>query len=229
MRLFNITWSTDTAGPSPERNDRTEVFLFGCKKALEGNPCESCFNNSTWDDRISRTDYNPIDVAKQISKYAPNKYVTIGGGEPTDQIDDLIVLCKELKKEGFHILVYTWRSLKEMLKGNNQSVLPKIIDEDNYSIKDDTKELLSTIDILVDGEFILDERLYKNDKGDGLLNSIGSGNQIIWDSKEMNDNNSDTVLGYKLSLLDAIHLKDNTDDLLYIVKNNDIKADLALI
>jgi hypothetical protein len=35
--------------------------------------------------------------------------------------------------------------------------------------------------MIVDGQFIQEERLYQEYKGDGLLSSIGSGNQCIWD------------------------------------------------
>jgi pyruvate-formate lyase-activating enzyme len=112
MKLFDVKWNVKTAGPSPFNNERTELFLLGCRKALEGNPCPECFNSPTWDDSIAQRFYTPKDIAEHLSKTAPNKYVTIGGGEPTDQIDELIELCKEIKKYGFHTMVYTWRDLR---------------------------------------------------------------------------------------------------------------------
>ena len=41
--------------------------------------------------------------------------------------------------------------------------------------------MLPYIDMIVDGQFIQEEKLYQEYKGDGLLSSIGSGNQYIWD------------------------------------------------
>jgi hypothetical protein len=35
--------------------------------------------------------------------------------------------------------------------------------------------------MIVDGQFIEEEKLYQEHKGDGLLSSIGSGNQYVWD------------------------------------------------
>ena len=113
IKLRDVRWSVETAGPSPFDNKRTELFLLGCKKAMSGNPCKGCFNSTTWDASKALESHDPIKMAKHINDNAPNKYITIGGGEPTDQIDNLIILCKELKKYGFHIMMYTWKELKK--------------------------------------------------------------------------------------------------------------------
>lgn len=170
MKLFNVKWEVQTAGPSPDNNNRTEVFLLGCRKALEGNPCKGCFNTMTWDANKAEKEHDPVEMASTINQYAPNRYVTIGGGEPTDQIDDLIVLCRELKAYGFHIMVYSWRSLLLALEG---------VYGEEFKVK--ILNLLDYIDMLVDGEFVLEERVYDENKGDGCYNSVGSGNQIVWD------------------------------------------------
>jgi organic radical activating enzyme len=219
MKLWDVKWKVKTAGPSPHSNDRTELFLLGCKKALEGDPCVGCFNESTWDDSISENKYDPVEMAKHINIHAPNKYITIGGGEPTDQIDNLIILCKELKKLGFHIMVYTWKRLEHVLKNGNG------IEEANK-----TRELLNHIDMLIDGEFVLEDRLYEEDKEDGLLNSIGSGNQIVWDTREFNKESSSinkNINGYKLSDLDALHIKENNMDLVFILKDINTKEQVV--
>lgn len=83
INIFNVRWSVDTAGPSPLNNVRTEIFLEGCKKAIEGNPCKGCFNSSTWIHGRS-TPQDPVKVASHIANNC-NGYVTIGGGEPTDR------------------------------------------------------------------------------------------------------------------------------------------------
>lgn len=165
ISLFNVTWSTNTAGPSPFNNKRTEVFFKGCKRAEEGNPCKGCFNNKLWNSEATIR-HKPEEVASQINKFAPNKYVTIGGGEPTDQLNDLIILCKLLKAYNFHIMVYTWKSLLKH----------KLL-----------WQLVPYIDILIDGEYDSSQRLYKEEAKDGFLSSIGSGNQVVWDLKRYNE------------------------------------------
>lgn len=204
LLLRDCNWSVKTAGPSPYNNERTELFLLGCRKAIEGNPCKGCFNSSTWDNSKAQWSHNVELMAEHINNNAPNKYITIGGGEPTDQIDNLILLCKELKdKYGFHIMIYTWRSLKAMLNNDSQG-----IHIENLDIK--TKELLKYIDIVVDGEFKQEERLWDGQKGDGLISSVGSGNQIIWDIKNS--------IGYEMKSLNGIFIDKNTNNLIYDIK-----------
>ena len=202
---FDIRWRTDTAGPSPDSNMRTEIFLLGCKKAQQGNPCKGCFNSVTWDIGKAEHSRDPLEIADFIIKNAPNKYITIGGGEPTDQIDYLIPLVKKLKENGFHIMMYTWRQIDSVIK------LPK------------GKELLSYLDIVVDGEFKIEERLYQQELGDGMLSSIGSGNQIIWDIKAYNEQpklrrNAKYLYGHYMRDLAGLYIKPDTNDLVYITK-----------
>lgn len=174
--LRDCNWAVKTAGPSPDNNNRTELFLLGCDKAMSGNPCNGCFNATTWDSKSANWTHDPIKMAEHINNNAPNKYITIGGGEPTDQINNLIILCRELKKHGFHIMMYTWRDLQATLSNPLRSYeVTKLIN--NF------KTLLNYVDIIVDGEYKQEERLWNGDKGDGLFSSVGSGNQIIWDIK----------------------------------------------
>lgn len=203
--LRNCNWSVKTAGPSPFDNERTELFLLGCRKAIEGNPCKGCFNSSTWDNSKAEWSHDIDLMAKHINNNAPHKYITIGGGEPTDQIDNLILLCKKLKEFGFHIMIYTWRSLNSMLEGDSQGVHIK-------NICSKTKELLKYIDIVVDGEFKEEERLWDGDKKDGLISSVGSGNQIIWDIRNK--------IGYHMRSLNGISIDKESNNLIYDIKIN---------
>ena len=160
IKIFNINWNATTAGPSPFNNERVEVFCLGCKKAMSGNPCPGCFNSATWEDNAEFS-LDPIEVADMINEKSNNKYITIGGGEPTDQEDTVYELCKRLKEYDKHILLYTWRDINYILKS----------------------KLLDVIDIAVLGEYIQEERVYKEDAEDGCFNSVGSGNQRVLDVK----------------------------------------------
>lgn len=222
LKIAYVRWTAKTAGPSPFNNERTELFLLGCKKALEGNPCQGCFNSGTWDASKQKVIDDPIKTAEYINEMSPNKYITIGGGEPTDQIDGLIELCKELKeKYGFHIMVYTWRSITEELKlkpltlysdGDNKKFL-------NYDRGSGYKliKLMKYIDMIVDGEFKLEEKLWDGSKEDGFLSSIGSGNQIVW--------NTQKGYGYAMRDIKSLNITKN-NKLQYILKKKPKKYKL---
>jgi len=85
IKLYGVKWDVTTAGPSPDNNKRTEVFFFGCDKAINGNPCKGCFNHALWDNSIATFSYTIEDIVNNIKLHASNKYVTIGGGEPMDR------------------------------------------------------------------------------------------------------------------------------------------------
>ena len=195
IKIGYVRWIAKTAGPSPFSNERTELFLLGCKKALEGNPCKGCFNSDLWDESKQNIIDDPIKVAEYINIMAPNKYITIGGGEPTDQIDGLITLCKELKKYDFHIMIYTWRDLLNL--------------ENN--IKDKFKELIKYVDIIVDGEFIEEEKMWDGVKEDGFISSIGSSNQKVW--------NIPKKYGIKMKDILKLNVTEN-HELQYVLKQN---------
>ena len=212
LSVFDIKLEATTAGPSPDNNKRTEVFLLGCKKAQQGNPCPGCFNSITWD--TSRVEFtrDPVELAAKLNETTPNKYITIGGGEPLDQIDNLIILCKELKKYGYHIFVYTWHDLVKARRGYTTN---DMTDNNNKYPVSTAKinELLKYIDILVDGEFDATEKLYEYDTPDGFYGSIGSGNQKIWDVPNMDYRYMRDIIGLKL---------DSKNNLIYLEKEGDI-------
>lgn len=199
LKVFDVKLEVTTAGPSPFSNKRTELFLLGCKKAMCGDACPGCFNSVTWDDSKAKFSHDPIELAAKLNEVCPNKYITIGGGQPDDQIDDLIILTKELKqKYNFHIMMYTWRDVQFILKGY------KTKDSQNNNNKyfispSKFKELTKYIDIIVDGEFDPEQCLYDDAAADGLISSIGSGNQKIWN---MNNYESEYMRNLKSLELD---------------------------
>lgn len=224
IKLRDVRWSVKTAGPSPFDNDRTEIFLLGCNKAISGNACKGCFNSSTWDSSKAEWTHDPVLMAQHINNNAPHKYVTIGGGEPTDQIENLIILCRELKKYGFHIMMYTWRELKEELTLKPFYAGANLDKDPNYftrGVGNNLKELFKYVDVIVDGQYKEEERLWNGDKGDGLISSVGSGNQIIW--------NINKRYGFSMRDIDYLWINPKTNDLLYIVKDLECETHLLKI
>jgi anaerobic ribonucleoside-triphosphate reductase activating protein len=125
---------------------RDVVFFQGCKKQ-----CKGCHNPDTWD--YQGGCYRTVeDVVDELSDSCNN--VTISGGEPLDQYDDLLELCRLLREQGKRIWVYT---------GN--VVNPE---------KTIYEELAYYVDVIVDGRFV-------EEKKDPNLLFRGSSNQRIID------------------------------------------------
>ena len=222
LRIFDIKWRTDTAGPSPNNNERIEVFLLGCDKAMQGNPCKGCFNSITWDKSKAEYSWDPIELADMINEKCDpnNKYITIGGGEPTDQIDKLIPFTKRLKEHGFHIMMYTWRDLKhelDLILNHHVTAYYGTSSIEKLDFAEKMWELTHHLDIIVDGEYKQEERLYQQELGDGMLSSIGSGNQRVWDIKAMNER-AIAISRYAMRDLAGLYIKPDTNDLVYITK-----------
>lgn len=200
IKLYGVKWDVTTAGPSPDNNKRTEIFLFGCQRAVNGNPCVGCFNKPLWDSSVATFTYTAEEIVKNINTHASNPFVTIGGGEPTDQIGGLLELTSTLKYNGYHVIIYTWKKVQDILAG---------VYGDAFNLL--FQSVMNQVDIIIDGEFKPEECLYDDSKGDGLLSSVGSGNQIIWDLHNR--------IGYAMRDLKAIHLDDN-HELIYTIKND---------
>lgn len=164
LRIFNVLWTSINGGPSPDNNKRTELFLSGCKMAREGNPCKGCFNPSLWDDNEFIAEEDPIKAAGHVEKYAPNKYITIVGGEPLDQKEALVPFMKELKRRGFHIILFTHYEYEELRKDEDELI----------------QDILDIPDIIIDGKYDYTQHIYDENIKDGFHNVIGSGNQRIW-------------------------------------------------
>lgn len=228
VRMYDIRWVSHTAGPSPVTNEfgpncRVELFLMGCKKAQSGYPCKGCFNPKLWSDNPAR-ELEAEEIAIQIEKFAPQKYITIVGGEPFDKPEGLTELCEALKRRDFHIMVFTHYQLKDF-RAWQKGIRGIIKGDDTVSdIHGWTKDLffrfLKAIDILVDGEYIAEEKIYDEDIQDGFHNAVGSGNQIIWDVKAWNDiNHCISIRGLTAKGLMTIALNRN-DSLVYLYDHN---------
>jgi anaerobic ribonucleoside-triphosphate reductase activating protein len=199
MRFIGVTKDATTAGPGK----RLELFLKGCIRGIV-NPCEGCFNPTTWEFGGPRRDMYVEEVVDMIIRDAWNWQVTFCGGEPLLQTRNLIKVCRALKEHDprFHIVVYTAYTLENLL--NNGIVYsyrpvdgPEVREAlEAYSTWDngssnfkiiakphEIRELMSVIDLLVDGDYQADKRIpteqYMNE---GMF--VGSSNQRVIDTKE---------------------------------------------
>lgn len=131
---------------------RTVIFFAGCP-----HHCEGCHNPESW--KMSNgNDFTVEDVLKECLEN-PLSNVTFSGGDPFLQAKQIIPLAKELKKVNKTIWAYTGWTYEELIK-------------DEYR-----RELLTFVDVLVDGKFVLENR-------DPKLKFRGSPNQRILKLKD---------------------------------------------
>ena len=141
---------------------RVSVFVSGCR-----NHCKGCFQPQTWDFNYGR-EYTPEIEQFIIDELSKSYYdgITILGGDPMEpeNQEPVLRLLRRIKKElpDKNVWVYTGYVYdRDLVPGGKRL----------------TRELLESIDILIDGRFV--EEL-KN----LMLNFRGSGNQRIIKMKE---------------------------------------------
>ena len=160
IAMFDVRYDIDTAGPSPNNNLRTELYFAGCNKALSAEgPCKGCFNPLLWY-RERGLVKSPQEFLDCLNSHNIRKFITIVGGEPTDQLEGLIEFGKLAKADGYHIILFSWHSKEWLEEKMGDAVL--------------------CFDIIVPGEYRASERIYDENLKDGIHNVVGSGNQLIW-------------------------------------------------
>ncbi|AFZ58525.1 radical SAM protein [Anabaena cylindrica FACHB-243] len=122
--------------------DKSEVNGPGCRAVVwvQGCPreCDGCFNPDSWTFEINQL--VAIDtLAADILKNPHNTGVTFSGGEPFWQASALANLARQLKAAGLNVMSFTGFTLKQL---QSESAPPG------------SQELLSQLDILIDGPFV---------------------------------------------------------------------------
>ena len=141
---------------------RTSLFVSGCT-----HHCKGCFNPETWDFAYGKP-YTQ-EVEDEIVKSLDNDFInglTLLGGEPMEPANQkaLLPLVKRVKElyPNKNIWCYSGYLLDRELLSPSRACAPW------------TREFLSCIDILVDGEF-------KEELKDITLRFKGSSNQRVID------------------------------------------------
>lgn len=141
---------------------RVSIFVSGCT-----HHCKGCFNQEAWDFNYGKT-FDEQCVNK-ILKELDNPYIkglSILGGEPLEPNNQkgLLPLLRKVKEEYPKKDIWCYTGFKF-----DEDVMDRM-----YKDIDETKELLSYIDVIVDGKF-------EEDKKDLKLRFRGSSNQRILD------------------------------------------------
>ena len=121
---------------------RVSVFVSGCT-----HRCPGCFNEEAWDFNFGKPfTQETIDYIIDLLKPDFYKGITFLGGEPLEHVNQqgLLPLARKIRE------VYPEKSIWCFTGYDfEKDVLGRMINE-----WPETKELLSYIDVLVDGEFI---------------------------------------------------------------------------
>ena len=145
LNLAGITGDSIVDGPGI----RTTIFCQGCP-----HHCPGCHNPETWDFQ-GGTPTEEADIMELIRKNPLCRGVTLSGGEPFAQAEGCCTLASMLKQEGYEVASYTGYTFEQLLEGTEAQ-----------------KKLLSLLDVLIDGPFLLAERSLD-------LNFRGSRNQRV--------------------------------------------------
>lgn len=123
---------------------RVSLFVSGCT-----HHCKGCFNPETWDFNYG-SPFTDETIEQILSMLAPSHIagLTLLGGEPMEPVNQkgLLPFVKMAKERYPHksIWCFTGYHFEQDILHNMLLTNP------------DTKELLSYIDVIVDGEFVLD-------------------------------------------------------------------------
>ena len=158
---------------------RVSVFVSGCT-----HRCPGCFNEEAWDFNFGKPfTQETIDYIIDLLKPDFYKGITFLGGEPLEHVNQqgLLPLARKIRE------VYPEKSIWCFTGYDfEKDVLGRMINE-----WPETKELLSYIDVLVDGEFIEAQKdlslVFKgsaNQRHILVKESMKSGSLVLWEKPE---------------------------------------------
>ena len=128
MRFYKVRSQDIDNGPGI----RVSLFVQGCAKR-----CPNCFNPELWN--FDGGQIFTRRIRKQLLSFADSKEITgfsILGGEPLEQDESMLKLVKTMKEEYPNKTIWMWTGYKY---------------ED---LNEKQKEIVSYVDVLVDGEFV---------------------------------------------------------------------------
>lgn len=158
---------------------RVSLFVSGCT-----HHCKGCFNEEAWDFQYGKPFTE--DTIRQVMAYLDRPYIaglSLLGGEPFERVNQqgLLPLLRQVKAKfpEKNIWCYTGYDFEK-------DILGRMVGE-----WEETKEMLSYIDILVDGEFVeakknpgLQFRGSSNQRIIEVQASLAEGRIVLWEPEE---------------------------------------------
>jgi len=148
LRIAGVVRESIVDGPGL----RFAVFCQGCPHG-----CKGCHNPETWDFE-GGYDCALEKIVNAVEQNPLLDGVTFSGGEPFCQPEAFYRLGVELKKKNLNLMAYSGYTYEELISMEDESV----------------NNLLSILDLLVDGRYVAEER-------DLTLLFRGSRNQRVID------------------------------------------------
>lgn len=155
---------------------RISLFVSGCT-----HHCKGCFNSETWDFNYGKP-FTQAEIDSIIDYMSPDfiKGLTLLGGEPFEPSNQegLIHLLRKVREvyPDKNIWCYTGYNFVDDIMTNMYNTLPY------------TKEMVSYIDVIVDGEFVLEQKKvglrFKGSQNQRIIcvnEYLKSGEIVLWD------------------------------------------------
>ena len=130
VRVYKILKKSRVEGPKT----RYCIWFQGCSKH-----CKGCWAKATWDFNAGK-EIDVEEIIQDIKKMKNIDGITLLGGEPFEQAEALKYICENTKKLGLSVICFTGNKIEELRKTHNN--------------------ILNYIDLLIDGEFIEEEKDY---------------------------------------------------------------------
>lgn len=116
--------------------------------------CNGCSNKDMWNIKEGNN-INIDDLVQDIlNQHDKIEGITILGGEPFDQEEELATICKEVSKFGYSIILFTGYKYKDLINKESKNI----------------DKIMKYTDLLIDGPFELENKDYSRPW-------IGSSNQ----------------------------------------------------
>ena len=158
LELAGIVGDSIVDGPGI----RTTIFSQGCP-----HHCPGCHNPETWAFGCG-TEMDEETILEIVRSNPLCRGVTFSGGEPFAQAEGFAKLARLLKAHGYEVASYSGYTFEALLDGTPAQ-----------------KDLLSTIDILIDGPFLMAEKTleipFRGSRNQRILNipqSLAAGKAV---------------------------------------------------
>jgi len=132
INIHSVINSSRVNGPG----DRFVIWTQGCRKG-----CKNCYNPETWSHY--RNNLIPIDEIFESIKKSSATGVTISGGDPFEQPEELFYLLTKIKQLDLSdgVIVFTGFTIDEI------------------RVREELNKSLDYIDVLIDGLYIEEKRI----------------------------------------------------------------------
>ena len=158
---------------------RISIFVSGCT-----HHCKNCFNPETWDFNYG-TLFSSGTIKTILEYLKPNfiRGLSILGGEPFEHTNQLglLPLVRAVKEQYSDKSIWCYSGYRY-----DEDILKNMV-----PIWPETTELLSYIDVLVDGPFIEEERdlsiKFRGSRNQRIImvpESLKSGTIVLWDESQ---------------------------------------------